>query len=310
MRSWIGKIGGGVLATLLLAACSSTDDQQLQGGASGSRERTGTVGLKVVPVSGITLNHVSFLVTQGATTVSQGILPTPGTGRDFSFAVPLPVGSDYILSLSGESAEVGDEVVCTGSYGPFSVAPNSSSAFNTTLSCLDNSKGQILPGLDVATDACPPLVIDSVVATPSVVGLPYGTTAVTASARDLDNPAAVITYDWTIEQPWVADFTPASGASTILNCHVIVDDVRISVTASNGECSKSLSTAMSCRVLDECGDGIVGPGETCDPAFDPSCPADCTRVCGDGIAEMGEECDLVPPNPLFCDPVTCLAPRD
>ncbi len=46
----------------------------------------------------------------------------------------------------------------------------------------------------------------------------------------------------------------------------------------------------------ECGDGNVGPGETCDPPGSPggvsgnTCRADCT-VCGDGILDAGEECD-------------------
>jgi cysteine-rich repeat protein len=48
----------------------------------------------------------------------------------------------------------------------------------------------------------------------------------------------------------------------------------------------------------ECGDGILGPGETCDPPLDPpspdpndgSCRANCT-FCGDGNQDAGEECD-------------------
>ena len=53
-----------------------------------------------------------------------------------------------------------------------------------------------------------------------------------------------------------------------------------------------------------CGDGIVDPGETCDPPGTPEpngnvCRADCT-FCGDGITQPGEACD--PNNPA--DPVT------
>ena len=44
----------------------------------------------------------------------------------------------------------------------------------------------------------------------------------------------------------------------------------------------------------ECGDGILDPGEACDPLLDPdqTCNADCTVVvCGDGLTQGTEECD-------------------
>jgi cysteine-rich repeat protein len=44
----------------------------------------------------------------------------------------------------------------------------------------------------------------------------------------------------------------------------------------------------------ECGDGILDPGEDCDPLLDPdqTCNADCTLVvCGDGLTQGTEECD-------------------
>lgn len=44
----------------------------------------------------------------------------------------------------------------------------------------------------------------------------------------------------------------------------------------------------------ECGDGLLDPGEACDPLLDPdqTCNADCTLVvCGDGLTQGTEECD-------------------
>ena len=71
-----------------------------------------------------------------------------------------------------------------------------------------------------------------------------------------------------------------------------------------------------------CGDGIVGPGETCDTAATPNgCPdatpicnacTSCSApVCGNGVIEPGETCDPdAAPNGCsggtpFCDPQTC-----
>lgn len=67
-----------------------------------SSESHGTVGLGLVPVSSVTLNTIHYVVTNGATpgvTISEGDLPTPGTAKDFSFGLTLPVGTGYTISL-------------------------------------------------------------------------------------------------------------------------------------------------------------------------------------------------------------------
>jgi formylglycine-generating enzyme required for sulfatase activity len=63
-----------------------------------------------------------------------------------------------------------------------------------------------------------------------------------------------------------------------------------------------------CRI-ETCGDGVLNPGEACDPARDPTCRADCTRPrCGDGLLDPGEVCDAGRANsdtaPNACRP-TC-----
>jgi hypothetical protein len=65
-----------------------------------------------------------------------------------------------------------------------------------------------------------------------------------------------------------------------------------------------------------CGDGVLGPGETCDPPRGPStsggllCGATCqVPACGNGVIDPGETCD--PPNRSTCDdscesiPIVC-----
>lgn len=310
MKSLVGKFG--MLAMVAMAgiavtACSSTLDKQGPSGGSSKGENVGNVGLKLQPVAGITISNVRYVVTAGnapgATTISEGNLPTPGTSDNFSFGIPLPVGTGYYISISGESAETGDDVTCTGSYGPFSVTPNTSTPFNMTLTCVDNTNGQILSTVTVDTPACPRLIVDYAVAEPGSANV-GGAIKVFSNARDLDNAAATITYAWAIKDAAnaaVGSFAPANVKDSTFTCAGPGDSVVVTVTASNGQCSKKLETAISCVSL-TCGNGAIDPGETCDTALDPTCPSDCTRVCGDGIVESGEGCDPLPANPALCIP--------
>jgi hypothetical protein len=302
------------MAGVAITACSSSLDKKAPGDDTaqvGNSERVGTLGLALQPVAGITVSNVHYTVTAGnaagAPIVSEGNLPTPGTADDFSFGIPLPVGEGYYISLSGESAETGDNITCTGSYGPFGVTPNTTTPFNMVLTCVDNTNGQIVAGVQVATDACPRLVVDYAVAEPGTATAPGGEIDVHAAAHNLDAAApAGITFAWSIVNPLqagVGQFAPANAADSVFTCADPGDSVTIRVTATNYECSKSLDTVISCASL-TCGNGIVEPalGETCDWGVDAGCPSDCTKVCGDGNPEGSETCDPSPADPAHCWP--------
>ncbi|HEX2876627.1 MAG TPA: hypothetical protein VHP33_35495 [Polyangiaceae bacterium] len=322
MKSLVGKFG--MLAMVAMAgiavtACSSSlETSSPSEGSAKNDEHVGTIGLKLQPVLGITVANVHYTVTAGnpAATpapaiVAEGNLPTPGTSNNFSFGIPLPVGTGYYISLSGVSAETGDDITCTGSYGSFNVQPNTSSLFNMVLTCVDNTKGQVLTTVDVQTDACPRLIVDYAVAEPGSADVGENI-AVFAAAHDLDNAAEVITYAWSVvdaASSGVGSFTPATAKDSTFKCNGPGNAVKVKVTATNHECSKSLETIVSCTSV-TCGDGVVDPtiGETCDfgvgaghPA-DPGCPQDCTKVCGDGQAEGSEVCDSLPFNAVNCLP--------
>jgi len=249
----------------------------------------GEVTLGLLPVTGVQLNSVHYVVSNAAgATVSEGDLPTPGDAKDFSFGLSLPVGTGYTISLTAASADPNDNITCGGSYGPFPVVANTSTAFSLTLTCHDDTNGQIVGNVDVKTDACPRVLFDYIVATPSTADVGK-TIAVAGKAHDLDGKA--LTYSWKIADPTIGTFAPLAGATSTFTCAKGAPNQVVTVTAANGECTKSLTTTVSCRNV-ECGDGIVEPNETCDTKLDPKCPADCTYTCGDGIAEApAEQCD-------------------
>lgn len=295
MKSLIGKLGMlALLATATSAVVAGCSSSQIPGTGhqAGNEGNRGEATLKLVPVSGVTLNSVHYVVTNSATpavTVSEGDLPTPGTAKDFSFGLSLPVGTGYTISLSAASAETGDNITCGGSFGTFNVAPNAATTFSLVLTCHDDTNGQIIGNVDVKTDACPKIVFDYVVATPAAADLGK-TIAVLAKAHDLDGKA--LTYTWKVATPATGTFSPVSGATSTFTCNTAKPGEIVTVTAANGECVKSLTTTVSCNSV-LCGNGTVDPGEQCDKGIPGSlCPSDCTFTCGDGVAEAPvEDCD-------------------
>jgi len=308
---FVAKVGS--LALIAAAAagavvgCSGQDLSKPSTSAQGEGQK-GTVGLTLQPVAGITLNTVHYTVTKsGVTTpVSDGDLPTPGTASTFSFGVPLPVGSGYTLGVSGVAAE-NSSITCTGTSAPFAVTANTSSKITLVLTCTDSTNGNVETGVVVETDACPRLIVDYVVATPSTAFLPNGTISVASNAHDLDGKT--VTYSWKVSSPAVGSFAPVAGKTSTFTCAQDsgANPVDIIVTADNGQCKKVLPTAVSCKSL-SCGNGVLDSGEECDPAITggPNCLTNCTTPkCGNGVVDAPfETCDLVPANLGACS-ATC-----
>ncbi len=295
IRSAFGKVALLALTTAIagvsLVGCSGDID----GTKTPVEGKQGQAGLNLQPVSGVTIDTVTYTVTQGAggAVVKTGNLSVLGTGADFSFGVPLPVGTDYHLSLSATSVD--GKVTCVGGLpAGFNIVANQTIDITPTLTCTDITTGQPIVLVDVVNTACPDLSFDYVVATPksaklgSAIGLLSN--AVSASGKP-------VTYSWTTSAPLGA-ITPPTSKTPSLACTTAGALVTVTVTASNGECTKSLSTKVSC-VNAACGDGVVVAPETCDTALSPTCPADCTLpVCGDNNIELPETCE--PGNTAAC----------
>lgn len=259
----------------------------------------GQIELALGPVSGVTLDSVHYTVSSSSTppaVIAEGELPTPGSSKDFTAGLSMPVGNGYSISLSAASAESGDDITCGGSFGPFAVAPDTSQPIRVVLSCHDNTNGSAFAAVQVSTDACPRLVFDYLMATPRVSYVGFRPVTLLGKAHDLDGKA--ITYSWS----GGVIFTPVMGQSSSATCNS-GGARELTLTVSNGECSRSLRTTIECRFDDLCGNGVVDPGENCDTGLPDPSPSDCTCVCGDGVTEApAETCD--PGNTATCD-TTC-----
>ncbi len=256
-----------------------------------------------MPVTGVTLNSVSYVVTGTplipGSALPAGSVPTPGTDESFTFGLPVPVGQGYTLSVSAASAEAGDDITCTGAMGPFDIAPNTGVSITLTLTCRDNSTGQLIANTQVETDACPRLIPDYALVIPSYMATgSHG--AVAAAGHDLDGKA--VSYRWSVHpaRASVGSFSNPAVARTSFQCSGI-GSLPLTVTMSNQECQKRLDVEVTCSSGGECGDGIFQVGEDCDPyipAGQPGsgqfgCTADCNIACGDGVIESPvEECEL------------------
>jgi len=305
VKSLVGKIGTlALLSAFAGSAAVACSSELVSKGPQDATDGTqGGVDLSLVPVAGVTLNSVNYVVTGTptipGTPLPSGVLPTPGTDANFSFGIPVPVGTGYTLSLTAASAEVGDDITCTGSFGPFDVTPNTSSNFTLTLTCVDNSNGQLIGTVGVVTTDCPRLIPDYVSAIPSTAQV-GGSIAVNALGHDLDgNP---VTYAWSIPaaSAAVGSFTAPGAQATSFNCTGPGSGVPVTVTMDNGECDKTIDTTISCASV-TCPDGTLDLGEDCDPGIPAGqpgggtfgCPADCTLECGDGVTESpAEECEI------------------
>jgi hypothetical protein len=196
--------------------------------------------------------------------------------------------------LALEAVSVDGKVTCAGGAGPFAIVANQTVDITPTLTCTDVTTGQPIVIVDVATTACPDISFDYVVATPSATDVGK---SISVLSNAVSASSTTLSYSWAIATPAVGTFANPLAKDTSLHCDAQGDLVLVTVTADNGECTKSLSTKVSCaNVL--CGNGTVDPGETCDKLNNPSCPADCTQVCGDGVLEGTEACE--PANTAAC----------
>jgi hypothetical protein len=220
-------------------ACSAAREPQLR------EQPAGSIVLALQPLSGLTIASLRYAVTQDGqpNLIREGALPTDGAGGALDMGLDLPPGSGYRLSLSGVSVEAGPFAPCTGTTDPFSISPGVTPLIELKLTCVDNTYGSFGTGIGIANDACPELSFSHVAAFPAVANV-SSTVALVTSAQD--SRARTVSYAWALADPAIASLqTPAASEAT-LTCLIAANNIVITVTASNGECSKSAEIGVSC----------------------------------------------------------------
>jgi hypothetical protein len=129
--------------------------------------------------------------------------------------------------------------------------------------------------------------ITSVVATDPVINN-GSSSVVTVLASDPD-PGDSLSYDW-----FASSGVISRGSAAASYTCTSVGLQTINVTVSDGHCSITRSTQVTC--LGVCGNGVVEPGEECDPPRTGpeglQCGPTCQFLtCGNGLVDPGEQCD-------------------
>ena len=113
IKALVGKFGTlamlAAVAGSSVVACSSDVSKGPSESSHANDGSIGSIGLKLVPVSGVTINSVNYVVTGTpaipGTALPSGVLPTPGTDKTFNFG-DLKVFVDQASLLYLEGAEV------------------------------------------------------------------------------------------------------------------------------------------------------------------------------------------------------------
>ena len=133
--------------------------------------------------------------------------------------------------------------------------------------------------VDAAQDAgnhCPSLVSISAVPEPTPAAAKFNLAAVIADNGALD----AITFDWRVvgaSVGWLEDFQSTPNATFVCGS---LGTQTLEMTMTGGDfsttCVRSATLAIECTTV--CGNGIVDPGESCDPPDGVNCDATCNSL--------------------------------
>ena len=236
-----GRFSGVLGFCHLVAACAavscSAEDTGRSPGSALASESTGAIGLALTPVAGVTLNAFSYTIV-GPNAFSRSSTVDISHSATLSTTVGgLPIGSGYSVTISSTATDA--TTTCSGSAS-FSVSAGTTSPVAVHLQCRAPGKtGSVL--VNGVLNACPS--IDGIDASPAeaLVGSPI---ALAASAQDADHAPAALTYHWTASSGNVSNGTSATPTFTC----TAGGPATITLTVSDGDCSESQLTTVTCTV--------------------------------------------------------------
>ena len=245
-----------LLITLTAALATCSDGKELAPAAGD----VGQLALAIEIAPGVTVSQMDYRVLKDGMVVITGTADT----REMVFIQlsALPAGTGYTVELSATTSQ---GLVCTGS-APFTVAAQASTVVPVPMTCGVPSRGdsRIVPEFS----GCNRVRVLSATDFP---GRHFAVSVVPSS--DSTSP----TFLWSSAD---GTFDSTSVAQTVFHCGAATTGTaRITVAVADATCSDSVSTDVNCgpEVGPGCGDGTVGPGETCDALGLPT--ASCDETC-------------------------------
>jgi hypothetical protein len=268
----------------------------------------GTLRLALkVPPNGPTVSAVQWqiLASDGTTVLRSGTVNTSDPNATASVDTSCPAGKGNKAVLT---ATASDGTHCSGMSAPFNVTAGAAVMVGVQLVCGGGSSAQnngsvIVDGTFVNGDNCPGLT--SWVAAPLATSMGGGKIDVAVTATDADS-ADVLTYFWTSSPSTEGSFAMPTAAMTQFTCGAPGPQTLMVVVSDNHQptpCTATMSFPVTCSGGGFCGNGLVEPGEQCDPPNTATCDSMCRLkgFCGNGVVESGEQCE--PPNTATCNSV-------
>jgi len=215
-------------------SCSAGDASRVPEVAS---DAVGTVGLALTPVAGVTLNTFSYTIVGPGSFTRSGTVDVTHSTTLSTVVGGLPVGNGYTVTISATSTDAA--TLCGGSAA-FGVSAGTTSQVSVHLQCRQGDKtGSVF--INGVLNACPS--IDGIDASPAeaLVGSPI---ALFGRASDADHAPDSIAYRWTASSGNLSNGTTATPTFTC----TAGGPVTLTLTASDGDCSESLTTSVGCTV--------------------------------------------------------------
>lgn len=231
---WFGLLSVISMAAANAAVGCGTGDSSVKPTESAS-EQAGSIGLSLTAAPGIILNAVSYAITGPGGFTKTGSIDVSKSKTISTTIGGLPAGAGYSVALTATSAD--GATTCAGSAS-FSVAARATSKVVIQLQCREPAKTGSVK-LDGSVNVCP--LIDGIDASPSevLVGSPI---ELSATAHDADQAPAALSYHWTASGGTLASSTSASPTFTC----TAAGDFTISLELSDGDCTDTLATSVTC----------------------------------------------------------------
>jgi hypothetical protein len=245
-----------------------------------SNPNSGDVKLAVVLPSGAKLTTINYkILSSSSAQLAGGSFDVSDPNATVSLDIVVPVtptgdaGDTVNLTATSSTGES-----CTGTSAAFAVLAGTNPAVTMTLTCgTGSAPGQTgnigVTATLVEGDVCPSI-------TSAVVGPAETSVGSSAMVIATATGSSALTYAWA---PAANFTTPGSSGSSYKCLASGLQTFTLTVTDShNPPCQTTATLNIKCDSVSTCGNGIIEPGETCDPPNGTTCSATCQTITGTG----------------------------